>query len=435
MKLLGLLIGMLAIVASATANSSQPSSTTYLQKLVHNGLIANHNVRRIKRYSDEENTALFVGIIPKVTYRSGEVRSVNLSSIVPLARERISHLTNKRCVIDGPSVTPFSIQIQRDFNYLAEQGRCMFLREFNNFDDYYQYYYKFGKPIMKMVGSDHKFRGEIGLDAENEKIIFFGNNITFGGGSSTEIFATIVIKNQKDEQVKTIHLFSTQNMLDIIRAYDLKNGISYEYGFVIEVSMAKSNLIHFKINESNDYHQNGTLTKRKFIIISDVLLSYEFYEQQYLKLLTEWQDNFEYWTNNLNFRASPGDSATEIEKKRKEWKQQNFGTLLDKIHSLHQDIQIIQNSDHIRDLQNKVHKLKNEITLKFEEVHDLISNLKSRVDIMKLSLDTHTSNSNGASCSSAFGIISPISSLVPVAGAITSAITAVIGAACAIAGH
>lgn len=201
------------------------------------------------------------------------------------------------------------------------------------------------KGINIMFGipkNDDKNKGEIGFN--NDTIIVFGSDQKLHD-AFRESYLKITIENQKEEVVKEVDINGTDNMLSIIEKYNLENGICYENGYIIELEMAESNRIHVKMNETNVFTSLGRANKTEiFKIIDDQLLSHEFYEEKYLKLLVEWRKNYKLWDEEVKNEMNGYINTLGVEGKRF-WKRNIYYlTLLDKLHSLHQDMQIIQNS-------------------------------------------------------------------------------------------
>lgn len=154
-------------------------------------------------------------------------------------------------------------------------------------------------------------------------------------------------------------------------------------------------------------------------------MDYEVYEKKFLSLLLEWKVIFKLWATGLE--AELKEYAPTLDaKEKKVWAHNHYVHLLELLLSLHQNLLIIQNSEDIHKIYVKLAHLEKEMMEKFRELYKLINDLTSKIE----SLD---GSSDPVTCSSFFGIISPISGLIPGAGAIFSAVTGIISAGCAIA--
>lgn len=97
---------------------------------------------------------------------------------------------------------------------------------------------KYDKKI-KFLGFYDNYKGEFGLDTDDKKIIFFGNNELFHSWlqerQESRIYNKIIIKTIDNKIIKEIIINVGNSMKDVINNYNLKNGISYENGYIIEI--------------------------------------------------------------------------------------------------------------------------------------------------------------------------------------------------------
>lgn len=277
---------------------------------------------------------------------------------------------------------------------------------------------------MKFIGLGDGYRGEIGLHLTERKIVFLGNDKPFHVYFEST-YLEIIIKNQKGEVIKDIVINGTNSMFNVITHYELNKGIDYEYGYVIEMKMLEASRTYFIMNENNNYTNypnEASTTIKTFKIINDKLLSYDFYEQKYLRLLLEWKNNFKQWDEEM--RRQIKDYVPKLNEEEKlVWKCNNNNQLLDKLHSLHQDIQIIANGEEIQELRIKVTRLQKDLDDKLSDLYRMINNIKGPI----------SGHSGSISCARMFALVTPIFSVIPGAGTIAAAITGVISAGCAIA--
>ncbi len=287
------------------------------------------------------------------------------------------------------------------------------------------------KEKIKFLGLSDNYKGEIGLDTDSKKILFFGNDNQFHsyfngtGINKAKIYNKIIIKNENNKVIKEIIINGTDSMQDIVNKYNLQNGINYDYGYNIEIWSAEPKRTHFILDDRNDYFYFVVDNPRlqKFIIINDKLLQFDFYQKQYFGLLLEWQENFKTWKNELNRQIKEDVPSFSIEQKRT-WKGDKYNQLIDKIHSWKQDFKIIENSENINKIKHRITKLQDDINVlknKIDELYNKVEEIKN------------SSNSKLTTCSNTFGLISPIASLYPLYGTAVSAITGIISASCTIA--
>lgn len=284
-------------------------------------------------------------------------------------------------------------------------------------------------PIVKFLGLADEYKGELGLHVPNRKIVFFGNDdpfhVYFDGITRNLTYLEIVVKNQRHEILKDIFINGTTSMLDVITNYNVNKGIDYEYGYVIEIKMIESYRTHFIINGNTNYiyYDIGrapgyTFENKTFKIINDQLLSYEFYEQKYLRLLVEWKAMFSEWDKEMKRQMKDYVPQLNAEEKNV-WKNEKRHQLLDKLHALHQDVHIISNGEEIQELRKKITRLERHINDEFNKLYGMLNEVKKMLD----------GPTNG--CSTGIGLISPIG-LIPGVGMVLSAVTGIISAVCAI---
>lgn len=229
---------------------------------------------------------------------------------------------------------------------------------------YPEVYFKLGTPVIKLYGLSDEYKGEIGFDLKEKTIVFFGNDQQFhtyfnGKDASSSVYYNITIKNQKQEIIQEILINGTDSMMDTISKYRIPFGIKFEYGNIIELQMAEPHRTHVKMNETNEFVQilnEPNYATKKFIIIRDQLLAYEFYEHKYLRLFLEWKQVFQSWvsvTKDQSKRYYPTLSAEA----KTVWKQEKYVAFLGHLLSFRQNMQIIQDGEHIRTLEIEVQHL------------------------------------------------------------------------------
>ena len=98
------------------------------------------------------------------------------------------------------------------------------------------------------LSGDTEYKGEIGIDLVNKKIIFLGNNIPvhvyYDGkklDSKRKLYKMVTIKNDKNKIIKQIAINGTDSMQSIIKKYKLQNGITYKENYSITVWSAEPN--------------------------------------------------------------------------------------------------------------------------------------------------------------------------------------------------
>lgn len=310
-------------------------------------------------------------------------------------------------------------------------------RPYPNVTDTY-YFFAPGVSIIKFLGLGDEYKGEIGLNRNKQKILFFGNDQPFhdyfNGRTGKSTYIEVAVKNQKHEIVKNIIINGTNSMYDVIAINELNRGLDYEYGYMIEVTMKEISRTYFMINDKTNYTNykrdpaaGDNYEHRQFKIINDRLISLDYYEQQYQPLLVEWRQNFKLWNEEM-IRQLQNYVPTLNTIEKRIWKNNNQHLLLDKLHSLHQDVQIIANGEEITELRSKITRLKDDIDDKFKDVYDMITRVKNQLEQMQM----QTAVANSITCARTMSLISPISSLVPGAGTILSAITGIVAASCAL---
>lgn len=376
----------------------------------------------------------FVGFITRMRLSDrcpDECYSSKLDDRFHYSRREVERLVNHR----NPDLLPFnSFESQLKNPYLMHEGstakfeplhvmNLVVCSEENNKKT--DVYFKYGKSIIEFFGSDGIYRGEVGLDAD--KIVFFGNEDTYPQFGT---YFTLKIYNQEGEQLQSIAFNYGRGVINELQTSDsLRDGIPYEYGYVLEIISCQKVLVRV-----DDDDNNGTSTQlvsihgpkefgcgHKFILLDDKFLSYKFYEQKYLNLLLEWETNFSDWTKEM--RKQRANFPTFSAHEKETWVANKRFDLKGYIHSLRQDLQIIKNSENIHKLQIKVHRLEKKIDDKFAE-------LERRIDGIQQQIDDPEANQ----CANISGFISPISSLIPGAGTIFSALTGVVAASCTLAG-
>ncbi|KAJ8665054.1 hypothetical protein QAD02_006716 [Eretmocerus hayati] len=307
-----------------------------------------------------------------------------------------------------------------------------------------------GEFIRREPGKHVAFAGRF-ISRGDYDVFFFApySQPLISRSATYEIFH-IKILDQESKMVRDISMRGSDSMNDLRSKYNLET-VHFEYGYMIEISsrdpsgvlsvttqnsrlaqqVAQNTLINQKreipeflgnIRANTFVHK--TSSPQKFIVIDGQFILYEIYVRQNLKLLLEWQRNFNKWRNELARQISidlPGYSAQQ----KFTWVKNKQHELNVLIHSLNADIEIIQNSENIHKMQIKVRRLEKTIRDKFTDLAEEISKLKTKVEEL---------DPGDEACSKVGGVISPISSLIPGAGTIASAVTGVIAATCTIAG-
>ncbi|WP_425378974.1 putative mucin/carbohydrate-binding domain-containing protein [Spiroplasma endosymbiont of Polydrusus pterygomalis] len=288
--------------------------------------------------------------------------------------------------------------------------------------------YSWYKEKIKFNELGDNYKGEIGLDIDSKKILFFGNDIPFHNYFNSELYNQIIIKDQNNNIIKDIKIMGNDSMQDIInKKYNIENGVNYDYGYIIELWSAEPKRTLFVMNNNDTYSHFVDSKSRldKFIIINDKLLEFDFYKKEHFSLMLEWEENFNIWKNELN-RQIKEDVPSFTEEQKRTWKGDKYNQLKDKIHSLKQDLKIIENSENINKLKHKITKLQKDIN----DLKQQISELNQKIDKIRNDLE---GNQDLETCTKVGSIISVTTGWIPVIGTLISTISGTVSAICDIA--
>lgn len=138
--------------------------------------------------------------------------------------------------------------------------------------------------IMSFYGENYH-RGDINLNQATRKITFFGLTWAVSCGYIGQMYYKITIKDKRSEIVKQIIINGNDSMAGAICKNNLGDGIHYEQGYVIEVETAEVNRLKVRMNRSDTYTRVNNTTM-KFLIIDDQIMSFDFYKQNYLRVVS-----------------------------------------------------------------------------------------------------------------------------------------------------
>ncbi|KAJ8668457.1 hypothetical protein QAD02_010120 [Eretmocerus hayati] len=322
----------------------------------------------------------------------------------------------------------------------------------------YNYIYtKIGLPFMKLYGNDNKYRGEIGLDVDRKKIVFFGSDKPFSSNPAEE-FLSIRISNQKGQAIRDVEINGKDSMVGVMKKYNLGHSIPYEYDYIIEVTAKKTRTFSVGVDDiggRKDSFEKVISNSLSFVLLDDDVVSYSWYKQNYLNLLLELQRNFDQWNQDLIRERNEIHISSTPEQKIK-WIREKRRDLRTMTHQLNQDIAFIKGRETSRKMQIEIQNLGRKINKRFKKVERAIQIVQDRVEKLELKIENLSSKVGSISskvesfiskvdelkaaepekilCSEIFGLASPMYALVPGAGTVASTVMGVVAATCTIAG-
>lgn len=99
---------------------------------------------------------------------------------------------------------------------------------------------------QKDLAGNVEYKSEIGIDNINKKILFSGNNVKFhlyyDGhklDSKATLYKKITIKDGQSKVIKEIIINGMDSMEDIIKKYNLQDGIQFKDNYTIDVWLAE----------------------------------------------------------------------------------------------------------------------------------------------------------------------------------------------------
>ncbi|WP_342217543.1 hypothetical protein [Spiroplasma endosymbiont of Amphimallon solstitiale] len=284
------------------------------------------------------------------------------------------------------------------------------------------------QDTIKFLGYNNEYKGGIGLDTTNKKIIFSKNNnifhLYFDGiklNSKATLYNSITLINDFDKKILEININGTNSMQDIIKKYDLSNGINYENVYLIQIFSTEPWRTKFYegnqwkcLTENRMYNntQKRNLTE-DFIILDDKISSFDYMKNEF-HLINDWHDKVNAWKIRVDDDIKQNLPTFTLQQKNA-WKNQQLTNLDIWKHQLKQNLEIIKNSQNIKKL-----------TTNFESIKKQINDLDKRV--------TDLENVSNWNCANIVGINAAVIAPIPVIGTISSAVLGIIAGSCAIAG-
>ena len=143
----------------------------------------------------------------------------------------------------------------------------------NKIPNIQRYLFKLNKLNNTIIfqGISDGYKGVIGLNSQDKMIKFDGNTEIIHYYFKHEMYYTIRIKNNLGELIKNIVITGDQNFVEIIKKYDLANGIKYDENYQISIIPVEGNRVQI-FNNDNYQPLNGPKT---YIIKNDNLVEIE----------------------------------------------------------------------------------------------------------------------------------------------------------------
>ncbi|KAJ8668206.1 hypothetical protein QAD02_009869 [Eretmocerus hayati] len=286
-----------------------------------------------------------------------------------------------------------------------------------------------------------------GKDGLHGKLVLYkgyGNKPFISNSSSYEI-ANIKIMDDHWEIIRNMSIHGNDTLGDVIKRYNLEQGIHLNYGYLIEITVNDPDRFPVKVlysnikktNENNAIpnflkwtFENNTLKQTKsnsqiFIYVDGQFLLYEEYAREYLRSLSGWYNVANTWVDRFK-RENEGKTVGYSVEQKADWnnnKAFELGIMFIQLDSI---ITIMKNREEIRKLKIRVNNLETKIRDGLSDLQDKLSEIQERLSNLE---------APKGGCSKTFSFISPGSSLIPGIGTFTSAVSGMVGAACTMFGH
>ncbi|WHQ36965.1 M60 family metallopeptidase [Spiroplasma sp. SV19] len=112
---------------------------------------------------------------------------------------------------------------------------------------------------IRFQGISDDYKGAMGLNAQDKLIRFYGNTDEIHYYFRNEMYYTIKIKNSTGKLIKNMIITGNQNFSEIIKKYNLTDGIKYDENYQISIIPAEGNRV--QIFNKNEYQPlNGPKT-------------------------------------------------------------------------------------------------------------------------------------------------------------------------------
>ncbi|WP_425381054.1 putative mucin/carbohydrate-binding domain-containing protein [Spiroplasma endosymbiont of Polydrusus pterygomalis] len=156
---------------------------------------------------------------------------------------------------------------------------------------------------IKFLGLKDEYKGGIGIDTANKKIIFSQNNnyfhVYFDGSSSLgQKYNEITIYNNFDKNIKKIIINGKDTMKEVISRYNLANGINYQDGYLINIFSAEpQRTLFYEQNEWRILIKNYIYSTNKnetLFILDNKISSFDFMKNEF-HLINDWNNKINNW--------------------------------------------------------------------------------------------------------------------------------------------